>query len=759
MKVFMRKVQEMMKKHSVMSVIVVLQALFLAMLFLHAASTERQVVELETQSFLLSEDNLRIRDGVLLIDEKDSVNTNNKQNIKTMKFALPSGAYDVAITYDSQVKKDQINQYNADASITSRFKIYMDSIRLNDQDNRVQGRLWIPIFSQCDDLVFQISYNGSGPLQIENITFTESLAYRYIRMIGFLLLFLLADIVFMILFTDIKLPVNRVNASLAAIILVASIPFMGKVLYSGHDQWFHVLRISSLATEFQNGQFPVRMSTAMNNGYSYPNPIYYGDIFLYPSALLYMCFVPMRVCYQVYVIAINIATALITYYSLGKISKNINLRLLGTAVYTLCMYRLINLNTRSAAGEFTAMVFLPLIVAGIYLIYTNEMPKFKDWFLLSLGMAGVLMSHVVTAEMLVMNLVLVCIILIKKTMEKHRFMALLKAVILCVGMSAWFIVPFIDYVLTQKTKVQENDLRILENNTQEFIYMFQMFSPGNEGKHYLTIGLSMMLAMIIVLYCLVRYCKNNQENSKKLRLFAGIGLMNLAFVSSYFPWGRIQKHLNIEGIGYQIGTIQFSWRFYCIVSVVFTFAVVLALEKIMIENKRLYEYSFVMILLCITISVGFYYYEYPDEVGSRGRNTYPSYSNSDELYLLEGASKTVRDASKVNVLEGEAKIVRYSKEDGVASIFVDNKGNQNAVISAPIYAYKYYKVYSNEQEVAYEITDTKCISITVPANYCGEYQIKFEPPVSWRVSEMVSFFVGLGLIYELMRRYRRKIRN
>ena len=164
-------------------------------------------------------------------------------------------------------------------------------------------------------------------------------------------------------------------------------------------------------------------------------------------------------------------------------------------------------------------------------------------------------------------------------------------------------------------------------------------------------------------------------------------------------------------------------------------------------------------LLCIVLSVGFYYYRYPDEVTSRSRNLYQPYSNSDDLYLLEGASKTVRNGAKANVLEGEAKISRYYKEEGVASISVDNRGNQKAVVSAPIYAYKYYKVSCNGQEVPYEITDTKCISFVVPADYCGEYQISFEPPVSWRISEIVSLLVAVGLGVELVRRYRRRIRS
>lgn len=748
---------EMIKKHSVMTALFALQITVIIVLFLYSCISPRRIVEIDAQRFGVSADNVSVQGDKLVISEKDSVNADNKQSITTKEFGLTSGAYEISIPYDSQVDNNQLDKYNADVSISSKFKIYTDSMRLNDQDNVVYGKIWIPILSNCDDLTLKITYNGSGPLEVGTITFTESVLYRFARLAGFVFLFIFADIVIVALFTDISLPINRVHVSLAAIVFAASIPFLGKVLFSGHDQWFHLLRISSLAAEIENGQIPVRMSTVINNGYGYPNSIYYGDIFLYPSALLYLCSVPLRVCYQIYVITVNMVTALVTYFTLAIVTKNVNLRLLGSAVYTLCMYRIINLNTRAAAGEYTAMAFLPLIVAGIYLIYTKEKPRFKDWIPLSVGMAGVILSHVVTAEMLVINLALLCIVLMKKTLKKDKLFAFVKAVVLCIGLTAWFVVPFVDYVTSQKTMVQEDDLRLLENNTQELIYLFRMFSPGTEGANYLTVGISMVLAIVIVVYCLAKYCKNNEEKSWQLRMFTSFAFLNLFFVSKYFPWSRIQKHLDVEGLGYQIGTIQFSWRFLCIVSVVLTFAVVIALERISLENKKLYTYSCVAMLLCITLSVGFYYYRYPDEVSNRTRNIYQPYSNSDTLYLLEGASKTVRNASKVDVLEGEAKISRYYKEDGVAFISVDNREKSNAVISAPIYAYKYYKVYRNGQEISHGITDTKCISFVVPADYCGEYQISFEPPVSWRISEIVSLLVAVGLGVELVRRYRRRI--
>ncbi len=102
---------------------------------------------------------------------------------------------------------------------------------------------------------------------------------------------------------------------------------------------------------------------------------------------------------------------------------------------------MVNVNIRAAAGEYTAMTFLPLIVAGMYMIYTSEKLTYKEWRFLTFGMAGVIMSHVVTGEIIVINLLLLCLILIKKTLKKDVFFSFIKAAFLCVGITAWFLIP------------------------------------------------------------------------------------------------------------------------------------------------------------------------------------------------------------------------------------------------------------------------------------------------------------------------------
>ena len=172
----------------------------------------------------------------------------------------------------------------------------------------------------------------------------------------------------------------------------------------------------------QNGNFIIRMGTSLDNGYSYPTPIYYCDFFLYPVAFLYY------------------------------------------------------------------MTFLPLIVVGVYLIYNSKKPRINEWIYLALGMSGIILSHVLTCEIVVVNLIILCIVLLKITLKKERIMAFIKAAIMCLVLTIWYLLPFIDYFVSQETIVQAGDLRLLDNSSQEIVDIFQLFARGNEGWKCITLG-------------------------------------------------------------------------------------------------------------------------------------------------------------------------------------------------------------------------------------------------------------------------------
>ena len=741
------------KKNPIFGFIIVIQILFILLIFVKACIVPGKIISVNMESFGVDGEISYIEDGRLYFFNNGSIDDNNKLNITTENISVPSGAYRVTVEYDSTINENRRDEINADITMSSQRQISFDQISLDDQNNIITGELWTPFYNGCDDLKINISYNGKGILTINKITLTESLAYRFIRVIGFISLFLLIDICILIFFTNKKSRIGKKHMILLLIITASSLPFFSKALFGGHDLACHLVRIVSVAKELGNGQFPVRMATELNNGYSYPWPIYYCDIFLYPVALLYRMSVPLRVCYQVYVVFINSVTTIFTYLAIGKLTKNTSIKLVGTGLYVLCIYRLVNINIRSATGEYTAMTFLPLIVAGLYLIYVKESTQFKDWIYLAAGMSGVIMSHVITGEMIAVNIILFCLVFIKKTLKKGVLLSLLKSVLLTIGITAWFWIPFIDYYMHHVTVVQNGDLRLLEETTTELIYIFQLLSPGKELKHYITIGMPLIVGIGIVLFGLAKFRRSEKvQKINTLRAVSGFAFLNLLLVSDIFPWGQIQNLLGTDGLGYQIGTIQFVWRFLSIASVLIVFAIVIALDLMDENSVQGIKLACFGLVGCIVITVGFFYYRFTDE--TEGRLTYnimQPYVDSDNLYLLNGTDRSIQNLAVPRVVTGNVNLTQGNRSDGIYKVHAENKDNYEAVVSMPIYDYRYFNAYDESGTLLSKTaSDNKCISVRIPALYNGDIIVKFESPTVWRAAEWISMLCIILCVLEFL---------
>ena len=120
-------------------------------------------------------------------------------------------------------------------------------------------------------------------------------------------------------------------------------------------------------------------------------------------------------------------------------------------------------------------------------------------------------------------------------------MAFIKAAIMCLVLTIWYLLPFIDYFVSQETIVQAGDLRLLDNSSQEIIDIFQLFAPGNEGWKCITLGAAVILSLGITLYCLYKY--SSKEGNEKaifcIKIFSAFGIVKTLFLCKFFPWGSI----------------------------------------------------------------------------------------------------------------------------------------------------------------------------------------------------------------------------
>lgn len=147
---------------------------------------------------------------------------------------------------------------------------------------------------------------------------------------------------------------NIIQILLYALLLIfISIPLFSGYLYrisGGHDINFHLMRIEGLAEGLRMGQFPVKIQPAWYEGYGYGCSVFYGDIFLYVPALMRLFGVPLQWAYKFYVLMTQAGTIAISAYSFGRIFKDKKIAFVGTVLYALAIYRLMNIFCARCSG-------------------------------------------------------------------------------------------------------------------------------------------------------------------------------------------------------------------------------------------------------------------------------------------------------------------------------------------------------------------------------------------------------------------------
>lgn len=226
-------------------------------------------------------------------------------------------------------------------------------------------------------------------------------------------------------------------------VLFASAPLFLPYLIRGHDMRFHLNRILGIRDSLEQGMFPVRLNSFSFNGFGYGEPVFYPNLFVYIPALLMKAGIPMVGAVQLWLMLCNAGTAAIMYFSAGRLFRSRTAGCFCSILYTLGIYRLGNCYTRAAYGELLAMMFLPLVIYGFYEVFFG---KEKNWKLLTIGLTGVVQSHIISAVLTAALCTAGGLVCIRRILSRERFAALTKALVFTICLNLWFLIPLVDYM-------------------------------------------------------------------------------------------------------------------------------------------------------------------------------------------------------------------------------------------------------------------------------------------------------------------------
>lgn len=710
-------------------------------------------------------------DGSLQIYNDEGFESEKEITFSSAPAALASGAYEVTVEYFSCQTPDAPTFNILQSAGTLTFSsartpsaVQADPLTLDDGHRTLTTRLWISSGARMSDLQATLHYN-EGQLYLYSITLEEQPIYRVTRLACFLLFFAVCDLLAWGLFgvgaAGRKRRPPLVPLALVGITALACLPLFSDQLYFGHDLNYHLQRIAAMAEELSYGQFPVRIATTTLNGYGYINPLCYCELFLLLPALLYNLWLPLRACYQVYVFAVTLAAAVFSYRCFARISGSRRAGVLGAALYTLSSYRLVCVFFRGAVGEYTAISFLPLVLLGVWQIYSCEKPRFAQWAPLAFGMAALVQCHLISTELTAALLAVFCLLRLRQTFAPARLLAWCKAAALAFGLSAWFLLPFL--ATTMSVGLQVNNPSVGKPQ-QEGLYPLQLLAPfgpgyggtsaGTSTDMSLNLGLPLLLGLALAVYCLTR--RREAPRPRPLSTVTGLGLLALLLTMQIFPWDFVESWLGAAAAKAAC-TFQYPWRFLALAVPLFCAATLLALRLLGQERPRAARAFAGVLAAAVLLSTAVFQMQLlpTSETSANSMSQNGTRDVGLGEYMIDGCSiyETVWAQPKPG--SDGLTLTGYEKTNGVAYLSVENAGDE-AEISVPIFNYGHYRAEDAAGTVfPMRSGENARIVLDIPAGYSGTIEIFWASPLWWRGCEVLSLLCAAGCLVWALRIRRR----
>ena len=520
-----------------------------------------------------------------------------------------------------------------------------------------------------------------------------------------------------------------------------------------HDTFFHLSRIEGMARSLQAGHFPPYIYPYKNNGFGYAAPLFYCDLFIVLPALLYLCGLPLSCCYQGFVFLVTACTAFTAEKLAWRLGSNRKAAVTAAAAYLFANYRITDAYVRSALGELTAMIFLPVLLSGMYLLLEKQDARGET--LLTLSLCGLVFSHNLTFIMAAV-LLLVFVTLYRKglpgTIWQAGFRSALKAFLL----TAWFTLPMIEQLASQSfylsyyaggSDLAGNALNLSQYFVNRTVFGYSGLQYGPEMQMTVNPGWELMLLPLFWLHF-----RNQAEHRVFVSRCLAAGLICLLLPLRYIPWDYLVF----------LRVLQFPWRLMTLASVLLMVPLAGLLSALPQRGRPFLQYGLLAVILaegCVhvlpvldrpfTISSATQYTDITE-----GKLTDPYYSATYMRVELAGGDyipigspdfrgfvPVIRDAA------GYDAGIAYTRTDDTLTFTISDEAGTYLL---PVTWYKGYQVYKDNKPLVTQPGLDRLVSFKAAGP--GTYTCRYSGTLVQKAGLSLSLFSAAVMILLYLRR-------
>ncbi len=697
-----------------------------------------------------------LQHSVGLIDSEDSLLLRESVAVNgvvasTPQYVMNRGTYTFTLEYAAEEADSVLELWEQGRKLAAWP---MDPLRSKMTEE-------FTLSKDAKQMQLQVNYSGKGALTIKKLSLMPRTLF-YTDTYFFLLIFFLCSLAVWKYWTgDGKKRLTQEQlvdySVILGVALLATTPMMQTFLYNGDDLCFHLARLEGLKDGILDGQIPVNIQPEGLGGNGYLNAMY-PYLFLYIGAFLRICRVSLGLSYKVLIFLANLGSAVCAYAAVRSMCRSRRSIILGVVIYTLMPYRFTNIFSRGDLGETLALVFWPLLIAGLYHVIMGER---KYWYFLVIGFSGILQSHILSAAYAAAFCVVTALVWCVKILRERRYVQILKAVGVTILLNIWYLVPFVYYYFKEDLSTE-----VLRWSG----YFEQSINPSNftqtlslYNKQYFSFGLALLGCVGIgVIFLLCERDRKKTERDGFLLYLLVLGVMLAFMTTGYFP----SRAMLANSLFHNIATMmQFPWRFLGPASACFLFVGVIGLSESQILKPHRNQLFALLVGLNLLVIVSVpsdnshMPYANAQSVASKGHESKMA-SNIGLFYAFEWRIEGAGDdemALSVVTSDIEHVTVKDFRKKGTKAVLVYTADAEGAYIEIPIQGYLGYRAYDeNGDRVTIERGLGARMRFTVKGDGMEhQINIRYGPVPAFVLANLVTALTIAAFVLQAWKRRRK----
>ncbi len=437
------------------------------------------------------------------------------------------------------------------------------------------------------------TYPSGSKLNLAFITINSEIPMYYDGLIFGILLLVLIPFVWMGMYFYNR-STHKISLIVAVVMVIIQVlPFIARSgLNLGIDLRGHMMRIEGIYYGLLDGQFPVVIYPEWNNSYGQMG-VLYPNVFLYiPAVFRLMGMSQLGAC-KFFMYLIICTSAVIALASARTIFKKEWQICLAVTVLSLDNMRLFDmLGDGRIGGALLAEMFYPLVIAGlIEIFYQNR----RKWYLLAYGIAGVFCSHIVSATIVCIGVLLFAVCAIKRLKDTTLYCYIGRAILLFTGLIFGTAVCFVKFYFSDwgQDKLQWED----------FVATLWPRGTVYDDRKWIFIIVLFIICLASLVIVKIRGRLPHLVGTFVIPAFVS-GTILFWMSTRAFPWVMLRK---IPAIEYYTNMLQDSFRFITFADVFLIFCACRILEEVVlsVEGRQSYKSKTllcsmgVIVILCL----------------------------------------------------------------------------------------------------------------------------------------------------------------